>query len=91
MWVYDCLDIIKPKMEMKDIIKIVEIISPDSYEELCKTIIINSVYIDPSDYYKHVEFWDKIISYMILSFENKDMKLYNEKCKLLEFMIERRN
>jgi HD-like signal output (HDOD) protein len=92
LWVFDCLDMTKPKMEMHDIIDIVEYISPESYEELAETIIKNAFLKNPDDYLQDKNIiWNNIIKYMILSFEKNDMKLFDEKCKLLEFVIERKN
>jgi hypothetical protein len=92
LWVFDCLDMTKPKMEMHDVIDIVEYINPDSYEELAETIIKNSYLENPDDYLEDKNMvWDNIIKYMILSFEKKDMNLFDEKCKLIEFVIERKN
>lgn len=90
LWVFDCLDMTEPKMEMHDIIPIVEHINPDSYEQLAEIIIKNS-FDDINDYQKNKNIFDDIIKYMIISFENKDMKLFEEKTKLLEFMIKIRN
>jgi hypothetical protein len=90
LWVYDNLGLVQPKMEMRDVIDIVEMISPDSYYELAEIIIENSL-INVDDYEKNRNVFDKIINYLIISFEKKDIKFFKEKCDLLEFILERKN
>lgn len=93
LWVYNLFHEyeLAPKMEMQDIIEIVEIINPNSYEELAKIIIINNILIDPNDYNKEIILFNNIIKYLILSFENKNIEIFHEKCKLLEYIYERKN
>ncbi len=90
LWVFDCLDMTKPKMQMSDVIEIVEYINPDTYEQLAEMILKNSL-DNIDDYQKNKNVFDDIIKYMISSFEKRDMNLFNEKCKLIEFVIERKN
>lgn len=92
-WVYNLFHLhgLAPKMEMKDIVEIVEIINPDSYEELSKIIIMNNILLNPKDYYKDIDIFNKIIKYLILSFEQKSLEVFNNKCELLKFIYERKN
>jgi hypothetical protein len=90
LWVFDVLDFTKPKMKMSDVIEIVEHISPDSYEQLAEIIIKNTFY-NEEDYDKHRKVFDEIVKYLIISFNENDVKIFHEKSALIEFMVERRN
>lgn len=90
-WVFNCLDIHNPKEKMGDVIEIVEIINPDSYEELAEVIIKNSLLFDSNDYEKNKTIFSEIIKYMILSFNENNIEIFNDKIKLIEFVVERKN
>ena len=87
LWVFDCLDISKPKLEMSDVIPIVEEIGADSYEELAKIIFKNSV-INPNNYKKNINVVDKIIEHMISTFDDRDMETFTKKCEMLDFYFD---
>jgi hypothetical protein len=90
LWVFDCLNLVKPKIKMSEVIDIVEYINPSSYEELAKMILMNSL-IDVNDYNKNINIFNEIIKIIILSYENKNVNIYNQKMKLYESILDRRN
>jgi hypothetical protein len=78
------------RMDEDDINEILEYVKPKSYEEFAGFILKNSMY-DKSYYNKNMELFNYIIKYLILSYKIKDKNFFDEKCKLLEFIVDCEN
>ena len=92
-WIFKCLDIqfIDGDFNSLDISEIIEQSNPDSFEDLAKKIIKFGFLYDPNNYEKDIDLWNDIIKYMIISFKKNDIKIFDDKCKLIEFLYENRN